>query len=438
MMTLIENPLLQTRLPIQLDQESELVAQFTEATSEVGIYSDRTAVVNFYVALKSRPLMILTGPEKSGKIALVRCLARSLMGGDCPQYQMLVGHPWSSEKSDNIALFTQAQTSLTSEKLLSLIEEAWHPENTHRLYIACITRLSPAELLSFFTEVSYQLRNGELMQFGDVHFSEPLPFPPNLFLIGTMDTPHFDLWNKDLLSNATVVHWPKAGLLTRTYLKRDFSSQESEFLRSCTRNRQAVYHKIHAILGWQRQPLRPLVEIEAVLQDHNIQFSDSLIDEAMVYLANSWSSQGNGLFDPSTSRNLEIALDLAIAQTILPHTADAMQRNPVLREELLAVLSGQFPRSAAFISALANRYQDGLIGETIEYDSSTYLRKEVRFMVKDLVCGMEIDPKTAAGQSDYMGQTYYFCSLGCKKAFDKEPEKYVKVQGHASEHGHHH
>ncbi|MEW6240787.1 MAG: YHS domain-containing protein [Chloroflexota bacterium] len=54
--------------------------------------------------------------------------------------------------------------------------------------------------------------------------------------------------------------------------------------------------------------------------------------------------------------------------------------------------------------------------------------------VKDLVCGMDIDPATAAGKSEYQGQTYYFCSLGCKKSFDKEPEKYL---GH-SEHEHHH
>jgi YHS domain-containing protein len=46
-------------------------------------------------------------------------------------------------------------------------------------------------------------------------------------------------------------------------------------------------------------------------------------------------------------------------------------------------------------------------------------------MVKDLVCGMDIDSKTAAGKSDYQGKTYYFCSQGCKKAFDKEPQKYA-------------
>ena len=58
-------------------------------------------------------------------------------------------------------------------------------------------------------------------------------------------------------------------------------------------------------------------------------------------------------------------------------------------------------------------------------------------MAKDPVCGMQVDEKTAAGKSEYKGQTYYFCSPGCKKSFDKEPEKYVgKAQPQA--HGGHH
>ncbi|MEN6300672.1 MAG: YHS domain-containing protein [Anaerolineaceae bacterium] len=58
-------------------------------------------------------------------------------------------------------------------------------------------------------------------------------------------------------------------------------------------------------------------------------------------------------------------------------------------------------------------------------------------MLKDPVCGMEVDAKTAAGKSEYLGVTYYFCSNGCKKAFDKEPQKYVgKVEDSHS--GHHH
>jgi Cu+-exporting ATPase len=56
--------------------------------------------------------------------------------------------------------------------------------------------------------------------------------------------------------------------------------------------------------------------------------------------------------------------------------------------------------------------------------------------VKDPVCGMEIDPGKAAGKSEYRGQTYYFCSPGCKKAFDKEPEKYAGTW-HGTHAGHH-
>jgi len=53
--------------------------------------------------------------------------------------------------------------------------------------------------------------------------------------------------------------------------------------------------------------------------------------------------------------------------------------------------------------------------------------------VKDPVCDMDIDPATAAGESEYKGQTYYFCSPGCEKSFDKDPEKYL-----GKEHEHQH
>lgn len=59
-------------------------------------------------------------------------------------------------------------------------------------------------------------------------------------------------------------------------------------------------------------------------------------------------------------------------------------------------------------------------------------------MEKDPVCGMDVDPNIAAGKSEYNGQTYYFCAPGCKKAFDKEPQKYVEASEHGPEHHGHH
>ncbi len=43
----------------------------------------------------------------------------------------------------------------------------------------------------------------------------------------------------------------------------------------------------------------------------------------------------------------------------------------------------------------------------------------------DLVCKMEVDPKTAEWKSEYKGKMYYFCAPGCKRTFDKDPEAYV-------------
>lgn len=55
-------------------------------------------------------------------------------------------------------------------------------------------------------------------------------------------------------------------------------------------------------------------------------------------------------------------------------------------------------------------------------------------MARDPVCGMDVAENTAAGKSVYKGQTYYFCSPGCKAAFDNEPERYVGKTT-AAEHG---
>ncbi len=57
-------------------------------------------------------------------------------------------------------------------------------------------------------------------------------------------------------------------------------------------------------------------------------------------------------------------------------------------------------------------------------------------MHKDVVCGMTVEPKTAAAKSEYQGQTYYFCSKGCKAAFDKNPAKFLAA--HDSHAGHCH
>ena len=53
--------------------------------------------------------------------------------------------------------------------------------------------------------------------------------------------------------------------------------------------------------------------------------------------------------------------------------------------------------------------------------------------VTDPVCGMRIDPASAAGSAQYEGQRYYFCSASCKSKFDGDPARYAAAAQHGGE-----
>lgn len=46
----------------------------------------------------------------------------------------------------------------------------------------------------------------------------------------------------------------------------------------------------------------------------------------------------------------------------------------------------------------------------------------------DPVCKMKVDEAKAPAVSEYKGKKYYFCAVGCKKAFDKNPDKFLSAK----------
>lgn len=47
-------------------------------------------------------------------------------------------------------------------------------------------------------------------------------------------------------------------------------------------------------------------------------------------------------------------------------------------------------------------------------------------MAKDPICGMDVTEDEASATSTYQGKAYYFCAVGCKEAFEKDPEQYAE------------
>jgi Cu+-exporting ATPase len=58
-------------------------------------------------------------------------------------------------------------------------------------------------------------------------------------------------------------------------------------------------------------------------------------------------------------------------------------------------------------------------------ERETTEEEETMATVKDQVCGMEIDPATAAGSEKYERKVYYFCSQSCLDSFKSDPQKYA-------------
>ena len=45
--------------------------------------------------------------------------------------------------------------------------------------------------------------------------------------------------------------------------------------------------------------------------------------------------------------------------------------------------------------------------------------------VKDPVCGMQVDPASSTLSAEHGGQTYHFCSAGCRTKFVADPLLYL-------------
>ncbi len=61
-------------------------------------------------------------------------------------------------------------------------------------------------------------------------------------------------------------------------------------------------------------------------------------------------------------------------------------------------------------------------GEALDQD----LRRNTVARATDPVCGMTVDPESAAAKREHGGTTYYFCNSGCASTFDRNPDAFVE------------
>jgi Cu+-exporting ATPase len=116
--------------------------------------------------------------------------------------------------------------------------------------------------------------------------------------------------------------------------------------------------------------------------------------------------------------SFSVAAALAFLAATLPGDYDAVARVGGALWVFLLVMIILMPTLPPLLRERAARTGDPRVGPSL-------IEERSKQMTKDPVCGMDVDPESAAGSSEHEGQVYYFCSLACQQSFDADPEKYV-------------
>lgn len=337
-----------------LDLELLLIEETTNRLELGNSRFIRSLVTKFLIALKSKPFIILTGPPESAKEKLVENFNSIMIGNDNHQYQTMIGHPWWAAKSQNGMENIRFQSRFNTLKLELLLEEANLLHNKNRIFIATMTKISRGELFEYFTESAFQLRHGQLMRLADSHFSEPIPFPTNLSIIGTMDSPNIPWVDSDLLPQTTILNCLFANNSSSHILNTSFNQRPYQkiLLQSSIRFPQQAYRKVLIFTQSLSQALLPFLQIARILRKELSLYAGNFLTEGMIYMANSWSFTGNGLFSNNPGVNLQFALDFAITQSLFLPCSDEISKSKKLRDKLTNILGNKFPNASAYLHQL--------------------------------------------------------------------------------------
>jgi hypothetical protein len=328
-----------------IEQELLLLDYFVRCAPAHGLNCDRYPLTHVFVTLKTNQSILIVGPAKSGKIALVRAFGQAVAAEQMNQMQFMVGHARWASGTRNSATFVEIQSRLNDNRILSLIADASQTEDRRRLFAACLTQITPFEIYRYLSVPGFQLWPWMTHITGSRAAEKALPFPVNFRLISTMDTEQFQWWDCDLLAHTAVVHWNAGVVATTRQSNQSVGVQStSAFPELGVRDTSAAYRKLKRLLRGIKEPFGILLQVTDMFGTHGLQVPLLAVNQATRYLANAWSDEGEGLFATSVTTNLQIGLDLAIRQYVLPWAMVSERQSFELQQNLALLLDGQFHR----------------------------------------------------------------------------------------------
>lgn len=203
----------------------QLVHRVWKYCAEAGFSFSEEEIAHTYLALKTKPFLLLAGPSGSGKTRLASFFARAL---GYSEYIIPVQPDWT-DRSDLIG-YRDLSGSFRKQRMLNILIDACRDSNRSTPYIVILDEMNLARVEHYFNDFLSLMETRERYQEGEIrsrHFFSPqelsslmngeelegVCIPENFFLIGTVnmdETTH--PFSKKVLDRANTIEMPIGSL----------------------------------------------------------------------------------------------------------------------------------------------------------------------------------------------------------------------------------
>lgn len=305
--------------------ETHLIDEIRASVEAQGLVLPRLWLNSYYVALKTNPFIILSGPSTQVHLAVVRGVAESFIGpNNTNQFLQIAGAVSWPQGTGEGSYYQAVLERFESVRLLELFQEASQPQNRSKSYFVYLDGLY-AEEINYFCSALLQLTpegDRRLVLPGLPVHKQPI-IPPNVYITASLhpSVEHRRL-NKQVLRHATSID------LSDYYLLEAQSPRQARpfppvgyqrmMLAASLYDVDAARCKLASVLGDEHvNQLRVSLPLARILWRAGIVLGSRMLRDATRYIANSFDTEGQGLFDAyDASHNAQIALELHTIQRI--------------------------------------------------------------------------------------------------------------------------
>jgi 5-methylcytosine-specific restriction endonuclease McrBC GTP-binding regulatory subunit McrB len=331
-------------------------------------------VRDYYISLKTKPFVILSGISGTGKTRLTELMAEAVTGNLSGQYMLLPVRPDWTDSTALLGYQNLLSDRYVSTPFLDKLIIAAQPENRERAFFICLDEMNLARVEHYFADIlsAMETRTRTIPLQGAP--GRTITLPSNVYLTGSVNVDEATHpFSKKVLDRANTIEFTEVSLRapvpTRPISLPNVPARERQrlFLTARVADVRAAEDRLRMLdPPFPDRVTETLAILNEKLQPRGLQFGYRVRDEAMRYIANSFAADadGTGLLVPQDQGgNFQTALDLQILQKALPRISGTQEALEKLLIDLESWASAQsLPRSHAKIARMRRRSaEDGFV-----------------------------------------------------------------------------